>query len=551
MAEDSGAMEVEWQFAADDVEPARRWLKVASLPGFTVAPGARKAMRDTYLDTVAWHLYRAGFTCRTRMKDESVELTLKSMAAAEAGLRRRREITELLSRDGRSDPASAPGPCGQTIRALAGRIPLAPLFTLEQLRETFVLADEGGPMAEIAVDETCVVGAGDQAATLERVEVEMLPGADPERARRFVNVLVQAAGLAPAGTSKFGAAVTATGLVPAPPAPALGDETMLATMTAAEAAFAILRRHFRAFLANEPGTRLGEDPEGLHDMRVAARRLRAALAAFRAFLPPRTQRFRDELGWAARVLGEVRDLDVQLERLTEWRTGFTPSQAAALDDLEALLQARRRVARAKMLAALNSRRYAVLVERFAAILRRGPPRSFLAGQAPVLAVAPDLLEKRYRRARRLGDAIGRSSPPTEYHALRIEAKKLRYALEFFGPLYGRQATDFSRRVTALQDLLGLHQDAEVAVVALHALAASEARRLGHATLLVMGAISDRYTRQAVELRAGFPTLYRELRGRDWRRLRQLLEAKRPPVVPLPAGGVPSRPAPVTVRPAGQ
>ena len=80
-------------------------------------------------------------------------------------------------------------------------------------------------------------------------------------------------------------------------------------------AFAVLRRQLAVVRAKEPGTRLGEDPEELHDMRVATRRLRAALSMFEAVLPVRAQVFREELGWLARLLGTVRDLDVQLEGL--------------------------------------------------------------------------------------------------------------------------------------------------------------------------------------------------------------------------------------------
>ena len=80
-------------------------------------------------------------------------------------------------------------------------------------------------------------------------------------------------------------------------------------------AFAVLRRQLAVVRAKEPGTRLGEDPEELHDMRVATRRLRAALSLFEAVLPVRAQVFREELGWLARLLGSVRDLDVQLEGL--------------------------------------------------------------------------------------------------------------------------------------------------------------------------------------------------------------------------------------------
>ena len=161
---------------------------------------------------------------------------------------------------------------------------------------------------------------------------------------------------------------------------ALGNADVGPAQTAAETAFAILRKQFAAFLANEAGTRLGDDIEALHDMRVASRRLRAAMSAFAGYLPPRMHPLRDQLGWVASALGAVRDIDVQLERMPEWREGFTPEQAAAVDAVEAILRARRDAARKRMLAVLDSRRYDLFVLRFTAALRRGAPKRFRGWQ---------------------------------------------------------------------------------------------------------------------------------------------------------------------------
>jgi CHAD domain-containing protein len=275
-----------------------------------------------------------------------------------------------------------------------------------------------------------------------------------------------------------------------------------------------MRKHFAVFIANEPGTRLGEDIEALHDMRVAARRLRAAMGAFRPYIAPSWERLRQQLGWVAAALGEVRDLDVQIERMSEWRADSDEAASHALDGVEALLVARRAVARRRMLFALNSRRYEGMVTRMAAALRRGPPNRPIEGRQPVVEIAPLVIGKRYRRLRKMGDLIAPGSPPEAYHLLRIDGKKLRYACEFFGPIYGERITGFARRVTALQDVLGLHQDAEVAVTMLHEMALKSGRRLGPPTLLVMGAISERYRRHAIELRAGFPAAYRPLK-KEW------------------------------------
>ena len=515
-------LEVEWQYDALVLEPIIEWLNVAQVPGYTVTPIKVREVRDTYYDTADWRIFRGGFTCRLRHDVEGGgELTLKSMATAKDGLRSRREMNELLT-EGQRRPEEGAGLCSEAVRLMAGRRHVEALFTLHQKRHTYDLADGLGRIGEISVDETTIELSGQ---SLRRVELEVAPEA-VARAERFRGVLVAVGSLQPATTSKYEAALQAAGIHPAPTETTLGSTEISASMGAGQVAFAVMRRHFATFLANEPGTRLGEDIEALHDMRVAARRLRAAMQAFRPWLPVRAQRFRNELGYVGRALGEVRDLDVFLETLESWEHD-DPEHAEALAAIGTVLQARRNVARSRMLTVLDRRRYDIFVERFAAWLRHGSPVSFVAGRQPILAVAPGLVEKRYARVRKLANAITAESPPADYHNLRIEGKKLRYAVEFVTPVYGQPATDFAKQLTALQDVLGLHQDAYVAMDLLGELASTSGRRLGPETVLAMGSVQERYRRDAANLRGQFPRVYKPMRKR-WRALRSTMDSRVPP-----------------------
>ncbi|MEO8538177.1 MAG: CHAD domain-containing protein [bacterium] len=519
-------LEVEWQYAALDTRPVVRWLNGPLPAGFSVVDRGTKELNDTYFDTPDWRVNRAGYTCRVRRKGVSAELTLKGMAEASGGMRSRRELTESLP-DASASPLNAPGACGMLLRAVVGRGELRPIFSLMTRREIYDLSDAQGTLAELAVDETTIPVGEDRPVRLSRVEVEVEPTA-VDRARPFVAAIVAANRLTEAGTSKFESALIATGQAVPSFGADLGSTLVNAEMTAGEVAYAVLRKQFTALRVNEPGTRLGEDIEALHDMRVASRRLRAAMAAFRPFLTPRMQRFRDQLGWVAAVLGEVRDLDVQLERMHEWRANFPPERSGALEAVEDLLVARRTIARKRMLAVLDSRRYERLCQSFAAALRFGPPRSFSPGRVPVLTVAPDMVERRYKRVRKQGDLIRKDSPPDAYHLLRIDAKKLRYALEFVGNgIYAKPALEFSARVTEMQDVLGLHQDAYVAMDMLQEMADNAGRKLGPSTLMAMGSISERYRLDAIDLRAKFPAVYKPLAGEEWKRLLKLMESRRP------------------------
>jgi len=188
-------------------------------------------------------------------------------------------------------------------------------------------------------------------------------------------------GLQPARLSKFEAGLLALG-EELPGAPDLGPTDISATSTMGDLAFAVLRRQLAVLRAKEPGTRLGEDPEELHDMRVATRRLRAALSLFQSVLPVRAQMFREELGWLARLLGAVRDLDVQLEGLADMSgrdvdpaIGPAHNSSGPFAELAALLEREREAARTDMLNGLDSVRWDRLAKGLTAMAQQGPAAS--------------------------------------------------------------------------------------------------------------------------------------------------------------------------------
>jgi len=233
----------------------------------------------------------------------------------------------------------------------------------------------------------------------------------------------------------------------------------MVTQSLGELALGVLRTQVDALRAHEPGTRAGVDPEELHDMRVATRRLRAALRVFVEVLPPEAEALRQEAGWLGRSLATVRDLDVQLAQLQEWRVGLPEPDRAGLDALSNLVSEHRVQARAELLAVLDSERYSQFVASAEHVLQIGSENP-----SPLLAEAeaPRLIGRPYRKLRKSGDPLDAHSPSAELHALRIRAKRLRYAVEFVTPVYGGPARRFVSRVVGLQDLLGDHQDAHVA-----------------------------------------------------------------------------------------
>lgn len=518
--------EVEWQFDASDLRVVERWLKDRSSGGeISVSDGQTRRISDTYLDTRDWRLYRAGFALRLRQRGRQVEATMKSLEATsgKTGLRERREISEPIQEAAANSVLEASGPVGERVRILAGSNDLTPIFRIRTRRDAYALTSEGETIGEIALDDTEIpLGGGRKPANLRRVEIEA--GDAAGSLEEFVEELRANFDLAPAGPSKFEAAMRARGLEPSG-TPDFGPGEVEDSMSVGEVAFAVMGGQFEKFLAHEPGTRLGEDPEELHDMRVASRRLRAAMKIFEDALPARSRALQDELKHFAGVLGEVRDLDVQLEQLRGWIHSAEPEDREALGTLVSVLENRRVKARKKMLRSLDSKRYERFVDSFERFLRRGPHSRSNAANEPVLAAAPDIIRRRYRKVRKAGDAIGKKSSAEEYHELRKRGKRFRYALEFLSGVYGKPADKLIGQMKDLQDVLGDHQDAVVAVEHLREL--SESGELSQRAVFTMGGISRRYQDQARELRARFPKVYDGLKGKGWKKLEKKMDKRRP------------------------
>jgi triphosphatase len=547
-------VEVEWQFDALDLRPVERWL--AALPSLaaetgdlgTVTARARTPRRlvDSYVDTDDWRIARAGLVARTRRRGRHDEVTLKDTRPAEAsGLRQRLEVTEPLPPSG-IGALGPDGPVGRRLRAIVGTRGVREVLQVRTRRRPFALRVDGEDAAELALDDTViVVGNGQRPMQLRRVEVEVRPewlGAlEP-----LVEQLRSSCGLQPATLSKFEAGLLALG-EEIPGAPDLGPTAIDPESTMGELAFAVLRRQLAVLRDKEPGTRLGEDPEELHVMRVATRRLRAALALFAPVLPVRAQVFREELGWMGRLLGAVRDLDVQLEGLagedgTErgWSAPSTTGDESVagrdpLDELIALLENERVEARADMVGALDSIRWDRLERGLSAMVQQGPARRSLATREPAAVGLPPLIEQRHGAVTKAAKRAKRTGAVPDYHRLRIRCKRLRYALEFGSEVYDSGTARYVRQLVALQNRLGLMQDAEVASLRLAELATGTSR-LPASTVFVMGGMAERHRREVDRLLRGLPKELARVDGRAWRALRALMEkrcsaaeAARPPI----------------------
>ena len=232
-----------------------------------------------------------------------------------------------------------------------------------------------------------------------------------------------------------------------------------------EAGRKVLRFQLARMLAAEAGTREGRDPEELHHMRVATRRMRAAWRVFGdGFRPGRTKRHRKRLREVASRLGAVRDLDVLIEAAEKHREALPAAERRALEPLMASWHRARDDARTLLLRELDSDAYLRWVEEFRVFVQTDG-----SGALPIISTephrirhtAPQRIWAAYEHVRAYEPVLRWADVPT-LHDLRIAAKWLRYTMEFVREALGPDVAPLIERVTALQDHVGHLHDADVA-----------------------------------------------------------------------------------------
>ncbi len=271
-----------------------------------------------------------------------------------------------------------------------------------------------------------------------------------------------------------GVAVAEAAAEPVPPAEPPSADTftfsekspgVLADDTVAEAGRKVLRFHLARMIAREPGTRLGANAEELHGMRVATRRMRAAWRVFGdGFRSERTKRFRGHLRVVAGRLGAVRDRDVLIEALRSYQATLPIPDRPAIQPLIDEWQDQREDARLLLIRELDSEGYRRWVDDYREFTRtEGIAVAPTTPTRPhrVRDTAPSRIWLAYEQVRAY-EPVLRWADVTTLHELRIAGKRLRYTLEFVRETLGPEATPLIARVVALQDHLGLLNDADVA-----------------------------------------------------------------------------------------
>lgn len=477
----------------------------------TVDDPTVQELRAVYWDSSDLRLAREGITLRHRSGEGTgdgwqLKLPVQEAGVPDASTGVREELHET------GDDGVVPTGLQELVTVNVRGAVLGPVATLVTARSTYRLRGEDGEIrAELTDDAVSVLNQGHVAGRFREIEVESVDG-DVEVLKR-VGDLLRAAGavggeFVPKVVRALGPQATAD---PDPPPPRYVDLDGPGRL----ALQAIFRRYVRAFMAQDPRLRRGET-DSVHQMRVAARRLRSALKTFGALVDEAwAKSLREELAWVADSLGHARDSEVLLARLHAELDRLPPElvlgQTRARIDAQVggdLVAARSHAADT-----LRSDRYIALIDRL--VDAAWDPLTTRRAEDEADDVLREAVDASWQRLARKAAILSRSSADDHlWHEARIAAKQVRYAAEAVAPFFGKPAKRMAARSEQIQELLGEHQDAVVAAQTLRRLATSP--RAG-STAFTLGVMHARQQDAIARTRKQFPTLWAEVSKPTYRK----------------------------------
>src|SRR5262249_38293289 len=216
-----------------------------------------------------------------------------------------------------------------------------------------------------------------------------------------------------------------------------------------------LREQYAQMLAHDPGVRVGDDPEDLHQLRVSTRRLRSVLKTAEPILDPNwVAGMRGELAWLGGELGPSRDLDVLIPYLRAEAAALDPADRRALTQLFRKLEDGRAGARKSVLEALRSERYLALLASIEAAAAGPPPGG--------VGSLHDEARAQFKKLKRAMRTVEEDPTDDAIHEARKEGKRTRYAAELLEDELGKRGAKLLSAAKDFQDAAGEYQDAVVA-----------------------------------------------------------------------------------------
>jgi CHAD domain-containing protein len=477
------------------------------VPDATVSVMPRRRLSATYYDTDDLRLVRSGITLRYRRGEQGPAWTVKLPETSYEPALARREIRFT------GPPDHVPDQVADLVLATTRAALLGPVARICSVRSATLICDgDGHLLAEVDDDTVTVSARQHRGVSFREVEIEV-PSDSPDGGRllhagiaRLVSAGCVAQSPMPKLVRALGAPATDPPDVVVPPLPE--------QVTLPDVVHHAIARSVSQILCHDPGVRLGEDPEAVHQLRVGTRRLRSDLRSFaRQLDAERVAPIRAELGWLAGLVGAVRDNDVLAARLRAGGGALPGDDGAAVSALLARLARQAEAARTAMLDGMRSMRYLYLLDALIALASHPP----LSGDTTSTAQAPTRIAGRMvgRPWRRLAGAVAAlpADPPDDaLHQIRILAKRCRYAAEAVAPLVRPSAVRFATAVADVQTVLGDHQDTVVAEAWLR-----DAARNESATGVAAGELMAHERAERERLRRQWPAVWRSASAKNLRR----------------------------------
>lgn len=414
----NNSKEIEGKWQAHTLDNFKIFLKQSQDLGAKLSKSRKVKIKDIYVDTPEKYFQCNQLECRIRLSQGHSELTLKSILKAKDKIFVRDEKTIQLPHF--SSKKAALTYCQNYFFKN-----IQPLFEILNNRQIQTLTLPGGTCAEVSFDQV-VMSCGKKKFSMNEIELEFKSG-NLDEFKAFVNQV-------PLDTSKHSKYEVAMSHL-------LQDSSPCSIDTIQDTASRLLKKNLEKLKENEAEVLTSFNPDAIHDMRVAIRRLRAAFNSFKKVLPSKAKNIREMLQKVGSVLGKKRDLDI-------FSVFIFQTIGKQFEKLEGKFKK-------KILRELKSKEYVQLIKSLEKLKVQSTKKN-------IFKESRSQIRKALFRTFEIGSFIDSKVDDKTLHKLRIAIKKLRYTCEFFEPLYSKYICSLESLILKaknIQDILGDHQDA--------------------------------------------------------------------------------------------
>lgn len=419
--------EIEYKWQANSIRDYQFFLELAQKLGAKLSKPKKVQIKDQYLDTRENFFQNLHLTCRIRLSNRHSELTLKSFSDPKQKIFIRDEKTIHLPHF--TSHKAALAYCRNKFFKN-----IQPLFEILNNRQIHTLTLPCGTFAEASFDQVLMI-CGKNKFQMCEMELEFKSG-HLKKFNAFVSQF-SCLSLNPSKSSKYKEAMSHIA----------ENSVAYSIESITDLVSQILKINLQKLKKHEADYLTNFNPEAIHDMRVATRRLRTAIKTFKGILPGKAKKIQADLNKLAQMLGKKRDLDV-----------FTQFILTSLNDKSSAFQ---KISRQnnkslkQILSMFKSKYYENLIGSLEELKADNCNKN-------TINVSRTRIQNELSKVLKIASSIDSTVDDKTLHKLRISMKKLRYVSEFFEPIFSKyicSLSSFIEKTKKIQDILGDHQDA--------------------------------------------------------------------------------------------